>query len=105
MPIQRVPMATIDFGNREITAKLVYFGATGAGSNTNVRQLHRLVPTTSRSRLHKFGPGDSAERSFYFDYRLPESERINGFDLRLRLYSLPGGLELEALFGREDLPV
>ncbi len=89
-------MATINFAIREITAKLVYYGATGAGTNTNVRQLHRLVPSTGRSRLHKFGPGDTDERSFYFDYIAPREDAINGFDLRMRVYSLPGGLTLEA---------
>ena len=89
-------MATINFATREITAKFVYFGATGAGSNSNVRALHRLVPTQGRSRLHKFGPGDTAERTFYFDYVSTDEDKINGFDLRLRIYSLPGGLVLEA---------
>lgn len=89
-------MATINFATREITAKLVYYGTSGAGCNTNVRQLHRLVPSDRRSRLHKFGPGDSDERSFYFDYVAGKDSRINGFDLHLRVYSLPGGLSLDA---------
>lgn len=89
-------MATINLATREITAKLVYYSATSAGSNANLKQLHKLVPGPGRSRLHKFGPGDTEERSFYFDYVAPKQDALNGFDLRFRIYSLPGGLLLDA---------
>lgn len=89
-------MATINFATREITAKLVYYGASKAGSNTNLRQLHRLVPSPGRSRLHKFGPGDTDERTYYFEFVAPQEQRVNGFDLKLRVYSLPGALALDA---------
>jgi signal recognition particle receptor subunit beta len=88
-------MAVINFAHREITAKIVYFGATGAGCNTNVRALYELLgDTTPKSRLHKFGPADSAERSWYFDLTVP-SELLSGFHLRWRIYSMPGGMTLE----------
>jgi hypothetical protein len=89
-------MATINFATREITTKLVYFGASGAGSNTNLRQLHRQVTSARKSRLHRFGPGDTEERSFYFDYVAGPSDNLNGFAILRRVYSLPGALELEA---------
>lgn len=88
-------MATLNFAHREITAKVVYFGASGAGCNTNVKQLHKHLGSTRKSQLHKFGPRDSDERSYYFDH-LPDSGDINGFSLRYRVYSLPGGLPLPA---------
>lgn len=89
-------MAVINFAHREITAKVVYFGATGAGCNTNVRRLYELLPDTDpKSRLHKFGPGDTDERSWYFDIRTHE-EALAGFTIRYRIYSMPGGLALPA---------
>jgi hypothetical protein len=89
-------MAVINFAHREITAKVVYFGATGAGCNTNVRRLHELLADNeARSRLHKFGPGDTDERSWYFDVRGPH-EAVAGFTVRFRIYSMPGGLVLPA---------
>ena len=89
-------MATINFATREITAKLVYFGASGTGCNTNVRILHSMLPAVDRSRLHKFGPGDTTERSFFFDCVCDDTRSINTFPLRLHLYTLPSGVELEA---------
>lgn len=88
-------MATLDFAHREITARVVYFGATGSGTNTNLRQLHKLVHATGRGQLHKFGPRDITERSYTFDY-VAEGLDINGFAVRFCVYSLPGGLALPA---------
>ncbi len=89
-------MAIINFATREITAKVVYFGATGAGCNTNLKQLHKLLSTSERSQLHKFGPSDSPERTYYFDYVTPDDRGVNDFRMRFRVYSLPGDLTLPA---------
>lgn len=83
-------MAVINFANREISCKIVYFGAAEAGCNTNVRHLHsRLEKGTSQ--LHRFGPSDRAEATWYFEFR-PTEDRLNGFRLRFRIYTLPGGI-------------
>jgi len=89
-------MAIINFATREITAKVVYFGPSGAGCNTNLKQLHKLLNTAERSQLHKFGPSDSQERTYYFDYVTQSTEDVNDFRMRYRVYSLPGDLELPA---------
>lgn len=83
-------MAVINFANREISCKIVYFGAAEAGCNTNVRHLHsRLEKDTSK--LHRFGPSESAEATWYFEHN-PSAARLNGFRLRYRIYTLPGGI-------------
>jgi hypothetical protein len=85
-------MALINFAHREITAKVVYFGAPGAGTNTNLQVLHETVRAGERSRLHEFGPGEEAERTRYFDYVPEGTAPITGFSTRFRVYSMPGGL-------------
>lgn len=87
-------MATLNFAQREITAKLVYFGASGAGCNTNVKQLHKRLDRTRSSPLHAFGPRDAETRSYFFEHRA-EAE-IHGFTVRWRIYSLPGSIPLVA---------
>ena len=89
-------MATINFATREITAKVVYFGARGSGCNTNVERLHALVEGVSKSGLHKFGPRDSEERSWYFDYVSTAPGPIETFSVAYRLYSMPGGIAVTA---------
>jgi signal recognition particle receptor subunit beta len=94
-------MATINFATREITAKVVYFGAPGAGCNTNVERLHAQVPGRSKSALHKFGPPDVEEWSEYFDYVSTEPAPLESFSMSYRIYSLPGDISLPA--HREEL--
>ncbi|MEQ1505140.1 MAG: hypothetical protein ABMB14_23095 [Myxococcota bacterium] len=89
-------MATINFATRELAAKIVYFGATSAGCNTNLERLHALIPGRSKSALHKFGPRESDERSMYFDYLSLDPAPIDGFAQVVRVYSLPGGIGLQA---------
>jgi hypothetical protein len=85
-------MAVIHFGHREITAKLVYFGAAQAGSNTNVRTLYGVLPAREKGRLHHFGPTGSNEQSWFFEYVPPQNVQLPGFGLRIRVYSMPGGI-------------
>ena len=89
-------MATINFATREVTAKIVYIGASGAGCNTNVRRLYSLLEARETSRLHKFGPSETQERSWYFEYVVLGPPRVGTFLMRYRIYSLPGGLSLAA---------
>lgn len=85
-------MALINFAHREITAKVVYFGAPNAGCTTNLKVLHEIVRAGERSRLHEFGPGEEDERTRYFDYVPEGTAPITGFSTRFRVYSMPGGL-------------
>lgn len=94
-------MATINFATREITAKVVYFGAAGAGCNTNVERLHAAVQGRNKSALHKFGPPDVHEWSEYFDYISNEPAPLESFSMSYRIFSLPGGITLPA--HREEL--
>ncbi|MBX2801069.1 MAG: GTPase domain-containing protein [Myxococcales bacterium] len=89
-------MATINFSTREITAKIVYFGASGAGCNTNVERLWNLVKGQKKSPLHRFGPRGEEERSWYFDFIPLRDPPVEGFQLVWRIYSLPGGIDVSA---------
>ncbi|MEN0061726.1 MAG: hypothetical protein AAGA48_06215 [Myxococcota bacterium] len=88
-------MATINFGNREITSKIVYFGASGAGCNSNVERLWHLVQSKRKSPLHRFGPKERQEESWYFDFVPLVEPPIEGFSMSWRIYSLPGGIDVK----------
>jgi hypothetical protein len=84
-------MALLDFPQRQIAVKVVYFGAPGAGSNASVRSLYGLLASKERGRLHVFGPGEATEQSLFFDYQ-PPGALIPGFATRVRVYSLVSGI-------------
>ncbi len=89
-------MAVINFAHREVHAKLVYFGATGAGTNTNVRELHAMLEQSERSELFEFGPPDSPDHSRFFEFLAPDCQPLPDFTTRFRVYSLPGGIQHQA---------
>ncbi|MCB9689685.1 MAG: GTPase domain-containing protein [Alphaproteobacteria bacterium] len=91
-------MATINFATREITAKIVYFGARGAGCNTNVARLHALVDARRRGELDRVtssGGDGEGEHALSFDYLSPRAGPIEGFGMAWQVWSLPGGLDGE----------
>jgi hypothetical protein len=89
-------LAIIDFANRDITAKVTYFGPPGAGVSTNVRRLHALLAGARMSGLRHFGTGSDDELTWCFDYAPNEGGQITRFDLRVRVFSLQAGREWEA---------
>lgn len=83
-------MAVINFARREIITRIVYFGAPGAGTTSNVRYLHEKGRWRTSSPLLKFGPEDG-EQTHFFEL-VPEDAEVPGFAVKARLYALPGGL-------------
>jgi len=83
-------MAVINFARREIITRIVYFGAPGAGTTSNVRYLFAHGRWRAAGPLIPFGP-EEGEQTHFFEL-LPDDVDLPGFTLRVRLYSLPGGL-------------
>jgi hypothetical protein len=89
-------MATLNFATRELTAKIVFFGAQGAGCNTNVARLFHLVGGTRRSALLKLSSEGETEHSWCFEFSDEEPAPVTGFTMVFRVYSLPGAIGLGA---------
>lgn len=89
-------MATLNFATRELTAKIVFFGAPGAGCNTNVARLFQLGPGHRRSALLKLTSEGEAEHSWCFEFADVEPAPVQGFTMVFRVYSLPGAIGLTA---------
>lgn len=86
-------MALVDFGQRELTLTVVYFGPLGAGCGTNVRQLHRAQPARGHVELRRIGDSERKDRIWHFSTTL-EEELLAGWTVRLRVASVPGGPEV-----------
>lgn len=80
-------MAHLHFAHREITLNVIYIGPPQAGSGSNVRHLHRAQPAREKAELRTSGDGDPA--TWWFSYHPAERPRITGFDVRVRLVSVP----------------
>jgi hypothetical protein len=81
-------MATVSFSAREIDCKIVYCGPGLSGKTTNVQWIHKTIPQDARGKLISLAAGN--ERTLFFDFLPIDTGEINGFKLRLHLYSVPG---------------
>jgi signal recognition particle receptor subunit beta len=80
-------VAQVDFNERQLTVKLVYFGPPLSGKTTNLRALHERVATLNRGRLMTLETRD--DRTLFFDL-LPIFFRSNGLSFRIKVYTVPG---------------
>jgi signal recognition particle receptor subunit beta len=81
-------MATVSYTAREIDCKIVYCGPGLSGKTTNVKHIYSRVSSDSRGKLISLAAGN--ERTLFFDFLPIDSGEINGFRIRLHLYSVPG---------------
>jgi mutual gliding-motility protein MglA len=80
-------VAQIDFTERQMTLKLVYYGPPLSGKTSNLRALHARVEATNRGRLMTLDTRD--DRTLFFDL-LPIFFRASGFSFRIKVYTVPG---------------
>jgi signal recognition particle receptor subunit beta len=80
-------VAQVDFTERQLTLKLVYYGPPLSGKTSNLRALHGKVDTLNRGRLMTLDTRD--DRTLFFDL-LPIFFRASGFSFRIKVYTVPG---------------
>ncbi|MEM9491085.1 MAG: hypothetical protein AAGC55_18190 [Myxococcota bacterium] len=80
-------MASVDFKERQLTIKLVYYGPPLSGKTTNLRYLHQQVDRLNRGRLMTLDTKD--DRTLFFDL-LPIFFKASGLSFRVKVYTVPG---------------
>jgi signal recognition particle receptor subunit beta len=80
-------VAQVDFAERQLTLKLVYYGPPLSGKTSNLRALHDKVDKLNRGRLMTLDTRD--DRTIFFDL-LPIFFRTSNFSFRIKVYTVPG---------------
>lgn len=78
----------LDFAQRELTIKLVYYGPALSGKTTNIQSIHRRSTEGSRGRLMTLETRD--DRTLFFDLLPIQFHSDRGLQLRLKLFTVPG---------------
>lgn len=81
-------MPVFNSASKEIIAKIVYYGPGRCGKTTNREQVHARVDPSKRGRL--FTLKTEQDRTLFFDMMPIEAGKVNGYDLRFQLYTVPG---------------
>jgi mutual gliding-motility protein MglA len=80
-------VAHVDFAERQVTLKLVYYGPPHSGKTSNLRALYGAVDKLNRGRLMTLDTRD--DRTLFFDL-LPVFFRASGFSFQIKVYTVPG---------------
>jgi signal recognition particle receptor subunit beta len=81
-------MVQINFANKEIQCKIVYYGPGMSGKTTNLELVHEKTPSDSRGDLTSIAT--TGERTLYFDYMPLDLGAIAGIRTKFQLYTVPG---------------
>src|SRR5262245_32195076 len=81
-------MVQINFAQKEIQCKIVYYGPGMSGKTTNLEVVHSKVPADSRGEMTSIAT--TGERTLYFDYMPLDLGQIAGIRTKFQLYTVPG---------------
>lgn len=81
-------MVQINFGRKEISCKIVYYGPGMSGKTTNLEMVHKKVPEQNRGDLTSIST--DGDRTLYFDYMPLDLGSIAGMNTKFQLYTVPG---------------
>lgn len=81
-------MALLNYSNREINAKIVYYGPGLSGKTTNIDCVYKKLRSDQKGKLVSLAT--QTDRTLFFDFLPVELGEIKGFKTRFHLYTVPG---------------
>jgi hypothetical protein len=81
-------MASINYGAKEISVKIVYYGPGLSGKTTNLQVIHQKIPKESKSSMVSLAT--ETDRTLFFDFLPLDLGKIKGFSTKFQLYTVPG---------------
>ena len=76
-----------------LTLKVVYYGTALGGKTTNLQSIHELTDRESRTELISIATRD--DRTLFFDLLPMGLGRFFGYELRLKLFTVPGQVQFD----------
>ena len=87
-------MSIVNYATREITCKIVYYGAGRSGKTTNLQYIYAQVPPDRKGNMVSLAT--QTDRTLFFDFLPLDLGTISGFSTRLQLYTVPGQVYYQA---------
>ncbi|MBF0378236.1 MAG: GTPase domain-containing protein [Desulfamplus sp.] len=90
-------MAIVNLKDKTIQIKIVYYGPGRSGKTTNLEFIHNKLQQNRNQQISNLVSIDTkGDRTLFFDFFPVSLGKINGFDLKLKLYTTPGQVKYEA---------
>jgi signal recognition particle receptor subunit beta len=81
-------MVQINFAQKTVNVKIVYYGPGMSGKTTNLELIHKRAPETNRGDLTSIST--DGDRTLFFDYMSLDLGTIAGMRTAFQLYTVPG---------------
>ncbi len=87
-------MPHINYQDKEIAFKIVYYGPGMSGKTTNLMYIHNVLDNDRKGDIVVLDTEE--ERTLFFDFFPLELGRIEGYTVRFNMYTVPGQVFYEA---------
>lgn len=84
----------VDWNQRELHVKVVYYGPPLSGKTTNLEHIHGRLPENRRGEL--VSVSTRQDRTLFFDFMELDLGTVNGLKPKFKLYTVPGQVYYEA---------
>ena len=81
-------MVQINFAQKTVNVKIVFYGPGMSGKTTNLEVVHQRAPDTNRGELTSIST--DGDRTLFFDYMPLELGTVAGMRTSFQLYTVPG---------------
>ena len=81
-------MPIINYANKEVQFKIVYYGPALSGKTTNLAYIHSRIAPNHRGDLITLAT--AADRTLFFDYLPLSASILPGYQTKFQLYTVPG---------------
>jgi len=87
-------MSFVNHMSKEINCKIVYYGPGLCGKTTNLQHIHDSTTEDARGKMINLAT--ETERTLFFDFMPLTLGKINGYNVRFHLYTVPGQVFYDA---------
>ena len=87
-------MAFVNLKNKEIQVKIVYYGPGRGGKTTNLEYIYKKFH--NRINTEMVTVKTHGDRTLFFDFLPFDIGVINGYDVKIQLYTVPGQVKYNA---------
>ncbi len=81
-------MAFVNYNNKEITAKIVYYGPALSGKTTCLRYIFNCEAVENKGKLITLDT--DGDRTLFFDFLPMEIGKLGNYSVKIQLYTVPG---------------
>lgn len=87
-------MSFVNYVNKEVNCKIVYYGPGLGGKTTNIQYVYQKTSGDTKGNMISLNTEN--ERTLFFDFLPLDLGEIRGFKTRFHLYTVPGQVFYEA---------